>query len=128
MNLNPVLSNPEFDVDTLEVLLEGHLEGSVEVVLVDPGYMRVLNSRYRHIDRSTDVLSFDLSPSDDKRPDGVIYVDGRLFPPYEALLERIFHGYLHLCGFSHESTIEAEQMQIRVSNMVSTAMKGRVNP
>lgn len=121
MEINILLDNSALRQDRIEYLLAGLLDGNVEIVIADPGYIRVLNMKHRHIDRSTDVLSFDLADSDEERPDGIIYVDGRLFPPYEALLERIFHGYLHLVGYSHKDPDKAKIMNERVTRMVSSA-------
>ena len=121
MEINILLDNSALRQDRIEYLLDGLLDGNVEIVIADPGYIRVLNMKHRHIDRSTDVLSFDLADSDEERPDGIIYVDGRLFPPYEALLERIFHGYLHLAGYSHKDPDKAKIMNERVARMVSSA-------
>lgn len=123
MEINSILSNPAFKQDRIETLIDGLLKGNVEIVIADPGYMKVLNRRHRHIDRSTDVLSFDLSTSEEERPDGIVYVDGRIFPPYEALLERIFHGYLHLAGYSHEEPEKGRLMNERVASLVSRAME-----
>ena len=117
-----VLDKPDFDPDDLGELLGGILDKPVEIVIIDPGYMRVLNRKYRHIDRSTDVLSFDLALSEDSRPEGVIYVDGRLYPPMDALLERIFHGYLHLLGYTHDVESDANTMAEKVEAMVRSAL------
>jgi len=116
--------------ETLEGLLEGIVGDGVEVVVTDPGHMRVLNRTYRHIDRTTDVLSFDLSLPDGTGggPEGTIFVDGRLHPPLEALLERIFHGYLHLAGMSHDTEEGSEKMALEVGRLVELAMKGRNAP
>ncbi len=105
-------------------LIGGIVPDTVEVVVVDPGYMRVMNRRFRHLDQPTDVLSFDLADSEDERPMGTIYVDGRLFPPMEELLERVFHGYLHLCGYTHDSSRDSERMREAVRDLVNRAMKG----
>lgn len=121
--INIILTNPPFRQDRIETLIDGLLEGNVEIVISDPGYMKVLNRKYRHLDRSTDVLSFDLATSDEDRPDGIVYVDGRIFPPYEALLERIFHGYLHLSGYSHQDPEQAKIMNERVASLVSRAIE-----
>lgn len=123
MEINSILTDPAFNQNMIENLIDNLLEGYVEIVIADPGYMKVLNRRHRHIDRSTDVLSFDLATSDEERPDGIVYVDGRIFPPYEALLERIFHGYLHLSGYSHEEPEKARLMNERVASLVSRAME-----
>ena len=127
MEINTILNNPPFKQDRIETLIDGILEGNVEIVIADSGYMKVLNRKYRHIDRSTDVLSFDLAASEEERPDGIVYVDGRIFPPYEALLERIFHGYLHLFGYSHQEPEKAKVMNERVARLVSRAME-RLDP
>ncbi len=121
--INIILTNPPFRQDRIETMIDGFLEGNVEIVISDPGYMKVLNRKYRHLDKSTDVLSFDLATSDEDRPDGIVYVDGRIFPPYEALLERIFHGYLHLLGYSHQEPEQAKIMNERVANLVSRAVE-----
>ncbi|MCD4848718.1 MAG: rRNA maturation RNAse YbeY [Candidatus Aegiribacteria sp.] len=123
MEISSILTDPAFKQDRIESLIETLLDGNVEIVIADPGYMKVLNRKYRHIDRSTDVLSFDLATSDEERPDGIVYVDGRVFPPYEALLERIFHGYLHLSGYTHEDSEKAEIMNERVARLVSRAIE-----
>ena len=125
-DISIILENALFNEDEIENLIRNILTGSVEIVLADPGYMRVLNRKYRHIDRTTDVLSFDLSENDEDRPEGTIYVDGRLFPPVEALLERIFHGYLHLSGYSHNNEDDAVIMKREVDSLVADAMGKRV--
>ncbi len=113
-------------------LTEGELQnligdlGCVEVVIADPGYLKVLNRKYRRINRTTDVLSFDLAQSPEDRPEGTIFVDGRLFPPMEELLERIFHGYLHLNGYSHNNEEDAEAMKREVAELVADALGKKV--
>ena len=121
-DISIILENAGFCEEDIQNLTENLLEGSVEVVLADPGYLRVLNRDYRHIDRSTDVLSFDLALREEDRPEGIIYVDGRLFPPIEALLERIFHGYLHLKGYSHSNEKSAAIMSRKVDSLVAAAL------
>ncbi|MFO8184388.1 MAG: rRNA maturation RNAse YbeY [Candidatus Aegiribacteria sp.] len=120
-----LLENIEMDRKMLEDRVGELIDDRVEIVVADPGYMRVLNSRYRHIDRPTDVISFDLALREEDRPEGTIFVDGRLFPPMEELLERIFHGYLHLSGYSHDTDEDREDMSRMVDEMVSRAMKER---
>ena len=125
-DISIILENAGFCEEDIQNLTENLLEGSVEVVLADPGYLRVLNRDYRHIDRSTDVLSFDLSLREEDRPEGTIYVDCRLFPPMRALLERIFHGYLHLKGYSHNNEKDAGIMSREVDSLVADALEKQV--
>jgi ssRNA-specific RNase YbeY (16S rRNA maturation enzyme) len=124
LTLDLVLERPGFDPEALEALLAPLLPGRIELVLADPGYMRVLNMRFRHIDRPTDVLAFDLRDDPEGIPEGVIYVDGRLYPPLEELLERIFHGYLHLAGRTHNSDEGHESMRRDVASLVARSLKG----
>jgi probable rRNA maturation factor len=126
MRVDLLLEHPYYTDTELERLLEGIVEGEVEVVLVDPGTMRVLNRTYRHIDRPTDVLTFDLSEDPGGPPEGVIYIDGRLGPPITEVLERVFHGWLHLCGETHDTEEDAGKMQVRVSELVALSVAGSV--
>lgn len=126
VDISIIIENPGFSAEEIKTLIGNLIEGCVEVVLVDPGYLRVLNRHYRHIDRATDVLSFDLALREEDRPEGTIYVDSRLFPPMEALLERIFHGYLHLKGYSHGNEKDAAIMSNEVDSFVVEALENQV--
>ncbi len=116
------VGDPGFDPEELRRMISPMMQGDVEIVLVDPGYMRVMNRRYRHIDRYTDVLTFDLSEGG-ADPEGVIYADMRLAPPMEELLERIFHGYLHLLGRTHDTEADSASMAADVASMVARALE-----
>lgn len=125
MRVDVLLDHPAFTSAELEDLLVDVVLGDVDVVVVDPGLMRVLNRTYRHIDRPTDVLTFDLSELPGDPPEGVIYVDGRLAPPVTEVLERVLHGWLHLCGMHHDREEEDAEMRVRVSEMVRRCTAGR---
>lgn len=116
------VGDPGFDPEELRRMISPMMQGDVEIVLVDPGYMRVMNRRYRHIDRYTDVLTFDLSEGG-ADPEGVIYADMRLAPPMEEILERIFHGYLHLLGRTHDTEADSASMAADVASMVARALE-----
>jgi ssRNA-specific RNase YbeY (16S rRNA maturation enzyme) len=124
LTVDLVLGSPGFDQGELQALLEPYLSGKVELVIADPGFMRVMNMKYRHVDRSTDVLAFDLRDEPGAEPEGVIFVDGRVFPPMGELLERIFHGYLHLTGRTHDTPEDRESMNRDVTEMVARALEG----
>jgi rRNA maturation RNase YbeY len=123
LTVDLVLEGAGFDPALLESVAGPLLRGRIELVIVDPGYMRVMNCRFRHVDHPTDVLSFDLRDDPEGDPEGVIYVDGRVFPPLEELLERVFHGYLHLCGMTHDTAEDADAMSSETRNMVGRAME-----
>jgi probable rRNA maturation factor len=116
-----ILDRPAPELNSLEAAVRLVVKGQVEFVLCDPGVMRFLNRKWRKIDRPTDVLTFDLSDSSDDAPSGVVYVDGRLAPPLDAVLERMFHGYLHLCGWHHDSPEEAKTMSDETACLVLKA-------
>jgi ssRNA-specific RNase YbeY (16S rRNA maturation enzyme) len=125
LSVETVAEDPAIDPDELGRIVAPFLSGTVEIVLADPGYMRVMNGRFRHVDRPTDVLTFDLAEPGDSEPEGVIYVDSRLCPPVESLLERVFHGFLHLCGRTHDDPVSEERMAAEVASLVSKSMEVR---
>lgn len=120
--LEVVLDNPSDDIAPLEEIIGKTITGEVEFVVCDPGVMRFLNLRWRHIDRPTDVLTFDLS-TENGVPAGVVYVDGRLAPPLSELLERVYHGWLHLCGRTHDTEEEAEEMNRLTAELVEKGLE-----
>lgn len=120
-SLEVILDNPSEDLASLEEIIEKTIPAPVEFVLCDPGIMRFLNLRWRHIDRATDVLTFDLS-SDDEKPAGVVYIDGRLAPPLSEILERVYHGWLHLCGKTHDTEEDAEEMNRLTAELVAEGL------
>jgi len=124
LSVETAAENPPVEPDEIERIVAPLMEGTIEVVLADPGLMRVLNRRFRHVDHATDVLTFDLSEPGGETPEGVIYVDVRLCPPLEELLERVFHGYLHLCGWTHDDEDSARGMSARVASMVAAGLEG----
>jgi rRNA maturation RNase YbeY len=98
--------------------------GELSVVLVGDEAMRGLNSRYRNVERATDVLAFALREGEDRDVDGtllgdvVISIDTaarRANRKNLALAEEVrvllVHGVLHLLGYDHErSPAEARRM------------------
>ena len=87
----------------------------MSVLLVDNEKIRELNSLYRGVDETTDVLAFSQSegvgvPRKDILGDVVISLDkaqevakrfGRV--PDKEILLYLIHGVLHLVGFEHNS-------------------------
>lgn len=101
----------------------------VSVVLADNDFIHQLNRQYRCQDKPTNVLSFPVS-----RPVQVSYspeqpcVLGDIILAFETISHEavqqqktlrdhtthlIVHGILHLLGYDHETTEEAEEMETR---------------
>lgn len=121
-------------LEELQATDQAPVDGVLSVTLVDDSRMRELNSRWRDLDRSTDVLSF---PQDDdsqddtvvalpaaatgaERPlgDVVISLDTAIrqaeeggWTATEEVTRLLLHGLLHLLGYDHEGAApEAERM------------------
>ncbi len=108
----------------------------LSVLFVNSAKMKELNTRYRGIERSTDVLSFPLSeggPASCNGPlgDVVICVPkarkqaveyGVTF--HDELLRLLVHGLLHLLGFDHERNAyqrrRMEKKEREILNALST--------
>ena len=124
------VAHPEKVKELLEPLIGS--SGGIEIVLVDAGYIRVLNRRFRHLDSVTDVLSFDLRDETDQEVsdpvvEGVIYVNERACRGLDDLLERILHGYLHLRGMSHDTGEGAAAMEAEVERLMNAVLKRSKN-
>jgi len=85
---------------------------NVNIIFVDPIFIRELNTQYRNINDVTDVLSFNVDATDLL---GEIYI----CPEYikstcqeiafkEEILRLIIHGILHLIGYDHEVELTEE--------------------
>jgi probable rRNA maturation factor len=98
----------------------------VSILLCDDAFIRDLNQKWRGIDKPTNVLSF---PASDSNGDGVL-VFGPLLgdiviafgtakreaedegkPLREHVTHLLVHGFLHLIGYDHLVTAEAEEME-----------------
>ena len=100
------------------------VEGELSVALVGDGEMHELNSRYRSVDRPTDVLAFALREGTGANlhpgvlGDVIISLDTaarqaaeRRVAPSEEVRTLLAHGILHLLGYDHErSPAEARRM------------------
>ena len=93
--------------------------GAIQIMWTDDAAMRLLNKTYRHLDKTTDVLSF-LMNEDGVVGDIVISVEKakRQAPrfhntPSRELIRLAVHGVYHLLGYDHHRTREAVQMRAR---------------
>ncbi len=98
-------------------------EMDVSLVFADDSRLRALNHEYRNLDRTTDVLSFNIPGVPD-----VIAASGELYislpqarkqaRKYRHSLDReltrlVVHGVLHLLGHDHKNMDEARRMRAR---------------
>jgi probable rRNA maturation factor len=100
-----------------------HEGAAVSLCLADDATLRALNSRWRGIDKPTNVLSFPSVPPDRL---GEAPTLGDVALAYESLAREaedlglpladhyrhlVAHGFLHLIGYDHETDAEAERME-----------------
>ena len=103
------------------------IEDDVEVscVLVDDERIHEINREYRHIDRSTDVISFAMEDNDQFYVEGMPRTLGEIFisvdhakkqaEEYGHSLRRemcflFTHGILHLLGYDHMTDEQEKEM------------------
>jgi probable rRNA maturation factor len=89
------------------ILTKEKKEGKINVVLMGDEEIRSLNRRFRHKDKPTDVLSFNMD-EDGVLGDIAISTEttrrnaGKYRAPYRAELKRlVVHGTLHILGYAH---------------------------
>lgn len=110
-----------------QVLKTLGIEDDVEVscVLVDDERIHEINREYRHIDRSTDVISFAMEDNDQFYVEGMPRTLGDIFisvdhakkqaEEYGHSLRRemcflFTHGILHLLGYDHMTDEQEKEM------------------
>ena len=116
--------------------LEGRLPGEIAIVLADDATLRDLNRRWRGIDRTTDVLSFEYGDAHTKsrrgaaplRADASAPVNGDLVISLDRMRDQakryrvsqgrelarlVIHGTLHLAGLDHHQAAERRVMRAR---------------
>jgi probable rRNA maturation factor len=117
-------------------------EAELAIMLTDDSGIRTLNSNWRGIDKSTNVLSFPaLQPTGARGPDDAPRMLGDIAIAYETMRKEAddeqkpfdhhlshlaVHGFLHLIGYDHESDDEAEAMEALETEIL--AQLGIPNP
>ena len=102
--------------------IDASLEADVTLVLTGDTQMLEINSQYRGIDSTTDVLSF---PAGETDPDSDALYLGDVIISYpraviqarkgghsieSELLLLVVHGMLHLLGYDHADQVEKDSM------------------
>lgn len=109
----------------------------LSIAIIDDRSMRELNSRFRHVDAATDVLSFAAGTGDGfvtppramaHLGDVAISYDTAERQAREAgrdiedeLAHLLAHGILHILGYDHEATAEARAMREREDALLGKA-------
>lgn len=123
MNVTIIENNYQVKSDELKKVAKaafsvlGNPDGEVELIFISKNKMAQLNQDYRKINKTTDVLSFEI----EKKP-----LIGQIFICYtkareqagesgvgiEGEIEKLFiHGLVHIFGYDHEKENEAKAMR-----------------
>lgn len=110
-------------------------KGTVNVIFIGDREMRTLNRQFRSIDKTTDVLAFNLDqPDAEDSVFGEVYISvptataqagGFGVSTEEELLKLSCHGLLHLFGYDHKKQRDERQMHLLEAFYVKYAREGR---
>jgi probable rRNA maturation factor len=108
----------------------------ISILFTDDKFIKSLNKKYRGINKSTDVLTFNLEEGDLKFPevdknkllgDIVVSVEtaqrqaNNLNHNLEKeLMILLIHGLLHLIGYDHEEARDNKIMQVKENEILDT--------
>jgi probable rRNA maturation factor len=101
---------------------EGISESEISLAFVDNPTIHQLNKRYLDHDEPTDVLSFPLSASGEKRLAGELVISAEMAQSeansrghdvQAELALYVIHGLLHLCDYNDTNPADAEEMRDR---------------
>lgn len=104
----------------IKVALEKkNLHGEITVRITSPEEIQQLNRQYRHKDKPTNILSFNYSDTDDELIGDLVICDAVVKNEAKEQQKTIeehyahltIHGMLHLRGYDHETSEEAEEME-----------------
>ena len=93
---------------------------SLDVIFCDDDYLHQLNVMHLNHDTLTDIITFDLTESNQKAKVGELYIsitrvkeNAKLFQTtFKRELHRVvFHGVLHLCGYKDKAKKDIEMMR-----------------
>ena len=93
---------------------------SLEYIFCSDEYLLNINKLYLDHDYYTDIISFDLRDSPKSPSKGEIYIsidrvrenaDNYTVPVEQELHRVIFHGALHLCGYTDKTKAQQKKMR-----------------
>lgn len=121
---NPVENVSDEEVVEWVELARGNRSGEVNVRFMGLEEARVLNQKFRNIDKPTNVLAFS-SDLQEILGDIAICVPLAMQEAQEYgksisshLAHLVIHGTLHLCGLDHQTDQEAQRMESLESNLM----------
>ncbi len=124
-------------------LLELSEDTELSLLIVDNDTIRELNREYRNKDSATDVLSFPLEEEVEENGEPAVVggPSGRMLGDIVISIERaeeqakeyghsldrelsflLIHGLLHLLGYDHEKTLDAEKIMRSEEKRILTAI------
>jgi probable rRNA maturation factor len=112
---------------TATLALEGRRPGAITILLTDDDALRVLNQRWRGLDRATDVLSFAYETQGGRVSGDLAISLERMraqakryrVPPGRELARLAVHGALHLAGLDHHAAADRARMRARERQALS---------
>ena len=94
--------------------------------------IRDLNSKYRDLDKPTDILSFHLPGPCNDQDLGDLYLcveefedQFKLGDARKLLFFLVSHGFLHLLGWTHETPEKFDEMMLRQESLVDGFLKNQ---
>ncbi len=88
----------------------------LNIIIVDEGYIRELNKKFLHRDRSTNVLAFNLDDICE------IYVSKDAAKDEQELYYYILHGLLHIIGYDHNNKKDEKLMEEKCLDYLQEGM------
>lgn len=119
------ISNKDSLGDSIRASLLSAIQGerkgiaNLNVIIGDDALLLQLNRDYRGYDEATDVLAFDLGDERSEAIEGEIYLSferaaiqaaERGDSDLKEAVRLVIHGFLHLCGWDHESEDDLSRM------------------
>lgn len=110
---------------------EGYTLGTINYIFCSDAYLLSMNRRYLKHDYYTDIITFDMSPNSIQL-DAEIYISGERVKDNakglkvllsEELLRVMFHGILHLCGYSDKGKRQKIKMRRREDHYLAKYKK-----
>ena len=110
--------------------LRPDIEYELTIAIEDDAHVQKLNKKYRQIDKTTDVLSFE---SNDLNPESGLLNLGDIIISYPMAFNQsstaghsvlselqllVVHGLLHLLGYDHAKPDEQEKMWVVQNNIL----------